>query len=563
MSIEVTVVRDADQLTAIEAQWRTLARNSGSELFRGPAWLIPWWHAYQRALGAELHVVCGRVDGELVLLAPLYRRTTKVALLELAELRLMGDAGPRPPALDILAAPGWEDRAGAALARALIDEAERWDLIDLEPLADPSRVRAHMISRFTPAGFHAESSTSAGGVHQMALAMDVETTDAGGTVTSYSDDLAQLRKGLSALRRLSRLEWAERDEVSPLADPEAEALLDESVVRLHAEGKVRVARLDDDSGEAIAAALIVDDGDRAVVLAMAVDPMAKSRHAAARVLHAEAMAARRRGQVSLDVVDGATEHRLPTFPTSHRAPIALKVWSKTNTAQISRTYQSVAKRARRARETPGAAAAQARAAWTRIRSAAANVAHYDRFCLYRGQLWTRGIEASADVALEMFDEPAFEKKEPAQRTELLEQLSLDEAVLRSRFQRGDRAVLASLAGRPAGIAFCARGPVEAPELGRVLQLSKYDAYIHSVYVAAAARGRSVAPAMLEFLTKELRATDAYRSWALIAADNQASLRAFQKAAFTPVCDVIHARMATVDRLIVRPPDPEAQELLGL
>jgi GNAT superfamily N-acetyltransferase len=563
MSIEVTVVRDADQLTAIEAQWRALARSSGSELFRGPAWLIPWWHAYQRALGAELHVVCGRVDGELVLLAPFYLRTTKVALLELSELRLMGDAGPRPPALDILAAPGWEDRAGAALARALIDEAERWDVLDLEPLADPSRVRAHMVSRFTPAGFHAESATSAGGVHQMALAMDVETTDVGGTVASYSDDLAQLRKGLSALRRLSRLEWAERDEVSPLADPEAEALLDESVVRLHAEGKVRVARLDDDSGEAIAAALVVDDGDRAVVLAMAVDPMAKSRNAAARVLHAEAMAARRRGQVSLDVVDGATEHRLPTFPTSHRAPIALKVWSKTNTAQLSRTYQSVAKRARRARETPGVAAAQARAAWTRIRSAASHVAHYDRFCLYRGQLWTRGIEASADVALEMFDEAAFDKKEPAQRTELLEQLALDEAVLRSRFQRGDRAVLASLAGRPAGIAFCARGPVEAPELGRVLQLSKYDAYIHSVYVAAGARGRSVAPAMLEFLTKELRATDAYRSWALIAADNQASLRAFQKAAFTPVCDVIHARMATVDRLIVRPPDPEAQELLGL
>ncbi|MBK7538477.1 MAG: hypothetical protein IPI49_24545 [Myxococcales bacterium] len=73
----------------------------------------------------------------------------------------------------------------------------------------------------------------------------------------------------------------------------------------------------------------------------------------------------------------------------------------------------------------------------------------------------------------------------------------------------------------------------------------------------------MAPAMLEFLTKELRATDAYRSWALIAADNQASLRAFQKAAFTPVCDVIHAKMATMDRLIVRPPDPEAQELLGL
>ncbi|MEZ4362267.1 MAG: GNAT family N-acetyltransferase [Kofleriaceae bacterium] len=563
MSIEVTIVRDAEQLVAIEAPWRALAKSAGSELFSGPAWLVPWWHAYRRALGAELHVLCGRADGELILLAPLYRRTSKVALLEMSELRLMGDAGPRPPALDILAAPGWEDRAGATLARALIDQAEHWDVIDLEPLADPSRVRANMVSRFVPAGFQVESALSAGGTHHMALAIDVEHTDGGGTITTYSEDLGQLRKGLSALRRLSRLEWAERDELSPLADQEAEALLEEVVARLHAEGKARVARLDDDSGEAIATALIVDDGDRAVVLAMGVDPMAKSKTAAARLLHAEAMAARRRGQVSLDVVDGPTEHRLPAFPTSRRAPIALKVWSKSNTAQLGRTYKSVAKQARRARDTPVAAAAQARAAWTRIRSAAAHVAHYDRFCLYRGQLWTRGLEAAADVTLAMFDEKDLDAMDPTLRAELFLQLALDEVVLRSRFRRGDRAVLASIEARPAGIAFCARGPVEAPELGRVLRLSKYDAYIHSVYVAAGARGRSVAPAMLEFLTRELRATDAYRSWALIAADNQASLRAFQKASFTPVCDVIHARMATVDRLILRPPDPEAEELLGL
>src|SRR5262249_16128314 len=101
------------------------------------------------------------------------------------------------------------------------------------------------------------------------------------------------------------------------------------------------------------------------------------------------------------------------------------------------------------------------------------------------------------------------------------------------------------------------------ELGRILRMQKYDAYIHSVYVAPAARGRAVAPVMLEQITKELRATDAYRSWALIEAHNQASIRAFLKASFTSVCDVIHAKMATVDRVVCRPPDPEAQELLGL
>ena len=79
-----------------------------------------------------------------------------------------------------------------------------------------------------------------------------------------------------------------------------------------------------------------------------------------------------------------------------------------------------------------------------------------------------------------------------------------------------------------------------------------------VVVGAGIHGLSTA----YHLAKELRATDAYRSWALISADNQASLRAFQKASFTPVCDVIHAKMANVDRVVCRPPDPEAQELLG-
>jgi GNAT superfamily N-acetyltransferase len=239
------------------------------------------------------------------------------------------------------------------------------------------------------------------------------------------------------------------------------------------------------------------------------------------------------------------------------------VWGLSTTASVGRTLSSVTRRARRARETPAVAAAQARAAWTRIRSAAASVAQYDRFCLYRGQLWTRGIVPVAGLELAGFSEADYDKLDDARRAELLEQLAIEETTARRQWQRGDQAVLAVLGIRPAGIAWAARGPIEAPELGRELRMAKYDAYIHSVFVAPAARGRAVAPVMLEHLTRDLRATDAYRSWALIAADNHASLRAFQKASFTPVCDVIHAKMATVDRVVCRPPDPEAQELLGL
>ncbi|MGE0401972.1 MAG: GNAT family N-acetyltransferase, partial [Kofleriaceae bacterium] len=361
--------------------------------------------------------------------------------------------------------------------------------------------------------------------------------------------------------RLSRLEWSERDEHSPLADAEATALLEEVALELGKQGRVRLARLDDAQGEACAAALIVDDGDRAVVLAMAVDPIAP--RASARLLHAEALAARSRGCIALDVVTGAAEYALPSLPTSKQPALAVRIWGQSTTASVGRTVTSVARRARRARETPSVAAAQARAAWTRIRSAAKGVAQYDRFCLYRGQLWTRGIEPPPGLELRTFTEADYDKLDDGQRADLSEQLSFDEATARKQWQRGDQAVLASLGIRPAGIAWAARGPIDAPELGRSLKMSKYDAYIHSVFVAPAARGRNVGPVMLEQLTKQLRATDTYRSWALIAADNQASIRAFQKASFTPVCDVIHAKMATVDRLVLRPPDPEARELLGL
>lgn len=574
MAVDVSVVRDIAALRAIETEWRALAAAGNGALFRGPDWLIPWWHAYHATLNAELYVLVGRaIDndlsgvtrGDIVCIAPFYRRTVKVALLDTRELRMIGDAGPRPPALDLLARAGWEDRAGTALAKKLIDDAATWDLIDLEPLSDPSRVRAQLVQRIAPLGYTVESSPSAGGATRIALAFaPADANDISRVTTlsmTYGDDVAALRKGVSALRRLSRLEWADRDEPSPLADPEAEGLLEHVAIELGKQGRIRLARIDDGQGEATAVALVVDEGDRAVVLAMAVDPQAG--RAASRLLHAEALAARQRGCVALDVVQGAVDYALPSLPSSKQPVLSVRVWGHSTTASVGRTLSSVTRRARRARETPAVAAAQARAAWTRIRSAAASVAQYDRYCLYRGQLWTRGIEPVAGLELAKFTEADYELLDDSRRTDLVEQLAFDEAAARVQWRRGDQAVLAALGVRPAGIAWAARGPIEAVELGRMLKLSKYDAYIHSVYVAPAARGRAVAPVMLEQLAKDLRATDAYRSWALIASDNHASLRAFQKASFTPVCDVIHAKMATVDRVVCRPPDPEAQDLLGL
>jgi GNAT superfamily N-acetyltransferase len=568
MTVDVQVVRELSALRAIEPEWRALAAAGGpGSLFRGPDWLVPWWHAYHQVLGAELHVMIGREDGELVCLAPFYARTVKLAMLDVRELRMLGDAGPRPPALDILCRPGAEERAGAAVSRALVEDAERWDVIDLAPLADPSRVRANLVSRLAAAGMQVESTPAAGGARRVALGIghsgDTLPPPMDGMASAYTTEPAALRKGLAALRRLSRLEWAEREETSPLADAESAQLLEEVAVALAPGGRSRLARLDDGTGEAIAAALVLDDGDRAVVLAMALDPRWIGKGAAPRLLASEAQAAAMRGRVALDIVTGAMDYQLPPMPVSKQNALAVRVWAPTKTASVTRTARNVARGARAAVEAPAVAAAQARAAWAKIRGAASNVAHYQRMHLYRGQLWTRGIQAPPGLELSVFGLADFDAQSDAGRADLLEQLELEEAAARRTWQRGDLSVLARLAGRAAGIAWAARGPVEVPELGRTLRMTKYEAYIHDVFVAPAARGRSVAPVMLEQLARVLREHDVFRAWALIGSDNVASVRAFQKANFTPVSDIIRAHVANLDRLIVRPPDPEARELLGV
>jgi GNAT superfamily N-acetyltransferase len=232
-------------------------------------------------------------------------------------------------------------------------------------------------------------------------------------------------------------------------------------------------------------------------------------------------------------------------------------------AALARTYGAVARRVQAARTAPGAAAAGARAAWTRIRTAAAHVADYQRLHLYRGELWTRGIRLPKGLALASFSEEEFNRHSLSEREDIIETLELDDDYCRKKWRRGDLVVLARLNGRPAGISWCARGVVEVPELDRTLILAPTEAYIHDVFVAPQARGRSVAPAMLEFVAMELRQRDFYRSWALIDSDNVASVRAFEKAAYAAVADVIYTRMGNVDRLAVRPPDPEAKKLLGL
>ncbi len=563
MPISIEVVDDPRRLESIGAEWTELARASGEgAYFRGPGWIVPWFRHFGPALEATLHVVAAWDGARLVGLALLYERTAKLGPgVRAREVRLLGDAGPRPPSLDLLATPGYEERFAAALVEHL-NGTGAWDVIDLAPMRDPSRARAFIAEKLDASGRKVDTQ-DAGSTMVLALSSAAVSTesmpapDPRATLAGAAD----LDKTLVALRRLSRLEWAHRDESSPLADAESARFIREVATELGARGLARLARLDDEVGEVVAVALIVDDPPRAVCVALAGDP--EARTATGRLLAAEARAAAKRGMRALDVVMGATEVDAPPLPVSLRRSLRLRAFNTTAAGTLARTYASLRRRAEAAREAPGTAAAGARAAWTKIREAASSVAAYERLHLYRGQLWTRGVVSPDGLEVAEIGEAGFDALPPADRATFLERLELDEAYCREKWRRGDVTVVARMHGRPAGIAWCARTAIPVAEIGREVRPGPSECYIHDVFVSPDARGRNVAPAMLEDLARRLRQRDVYRAWALIEPSNVASTRAFEKAAYAAVADVIYARMAVVDKIVVRPPDPEAKRLLGL
>ncbi|HWM84901.1 MAG TPA: hypothetical protein VNO33_03660, partial [Kofleriaceae bacterium] len=159
MSLELRTITGLAGLKEVAEPWRELTGRSagGPSIFRTPSWLMPWWHAYQRGLGAELRVVAGFAEDRLVALAPFYIRVGRRGpRLKLKEIRLLGDAGPRPPALDLLVEPAFEEEFGSKLAAELTATAAEWDVIDLQPLQEPSRARAFMTNGLSTAGFTCE-----------------------------------------------------------------------------------------------------------------------------------------------------------------------------------------------------------------------------------------------------------------------------------------------------------------------------------------------------------------------------------------------------------------------
>src|SRR5688572_5508785 len=155
MALSIELVVEPRRLESLQAEWSELARAGGDgALFRGPGWLLPWFTHFGPAMEAQLHVIAAWDGARLAGLAPFYERTARMGPgVKSRELRLLGDAGARPPALDLLVAAGAEERFAAGVVEHLIAaSAEPWDVIDLAPLRDPSRARAYLAEKLDAGG---------------------------------------------------------------------------------------------------------------------------------------------------------------------------------------------------------------------------------------------------------------------------------------------------------------------------------------------------------------------------------------------------------------------------
>jgi ribosomal protein S18 acetylase RimI-like enzyme len=621
MALRCDVLHDGAELDRLAPEWDALSTETGAGLFLSYRWIAAWWRAFRGvdelwlALARERDPAMG--DERLRAIWPLVLRAPRSGPLKLGELRLLGDLGGTQRSL--LAPEAELEPIVDALVERMAGEAGGWDLLEV-----PMRGRATELCTRAFAR-HGRKAVVTDVVGRPALELParaawddfVRARRPGGRAMARAEFSVEsdVRRGLEELMRLCRKEWASHKEPNPAADPQAVAFLDEIVPPLAREGQARIGLVRVD-GVAVAGDLVVRSRESSVQLLLGVDP----EHAAAGALTELAVGTARQAvfegarRLAFALGAAADENARPGAPSPTllgavaRRGQRLRVWNGTALGRLHRGVVSIREALRPtgvAGPSAGAPATGPEAAaaaiatrggsgaatgarsesapepgrWDRLRErvrdglrerapevvqrAVARVASYVTLHLYRGELFTRDVIEPPELSLRLFTRADFEAMDPAERDLLVGRLELVPAYCRQKWDRGDMVVLATVAGRPAGIVWCARTPVYVPDIAREVRPQSGECYIHDVYVHPAERGRQVAPAMLDFLARELRSRDVYRAWALIERSNTASTRAFEKAAYAAVADVIYAKMGLASRISVRPPDPEAKSLLGL
>jgi len=539
----------------------------GAGLFLSHDWLTSWWRAYHGV--DQLWVMAVREGERLVGGLPLSLSPPRSGQLKVSELRMIGDLGGTQQSL--LCSDADLDLVCRALAGRLRDT-RGWDVLDL-PVR--GRLAERLEAAFIEAGLKARRTEVAGrAALELPMVTDWEefarprraTRTLPGAQFVVERDA---RVGLEELLRVCKKEWAAREEAGPAADVQTVAFLSDVAPRLCAAGQARFGLLRSDGGRVVAADFVVRQKDGYVQLLRGVDPeVGALAELGLWTTHAAVVDVGRRfafatsAHPESEIDDDEPQRLRATIRKGQR----LRAWSGTTRSRLHRGVSSLS----------GVVKSMDQVLLDQLRGkapdvvarAVAKVASYTTLHLYRGELFTRDVVSTPDLLLSLLSQDTFLAMSDAAREELLARLELSAPYCAQKWERRDLVVLAEIVDgtgrrRAAGIVWCARAPVYVPDIAREVKPLAGECYIHDVFVHPDQRGRQITPAMLDFLARELRGRDIYRAWALIERSNTPSTRAFEKAAYAAVADVVYARVGLSSRLMVRPPDPEARAFLGV
>ena len=565
--MHVEIVTSRERLASLGPAWAHLAGCAGASLFSSHGFLSSWWKAFGGV--DELRVLCVFRGEELVAVWPLRLRATRTAAFGARTVSPLGDL--RAQERSIVCLPGVEPLAAAAMLSRLL-ELRDWDLLDVPADGDLALEGMARVAEQLGFALHLQPSPARAildlpsfGTPAWDELVRAKRPLRGVAGAAYAPAELEVAYAVDELHRLLRREWAERDQASPVLDPALLAFLKDVLPGMTARKEAHVGLVALAGVGAIAADVVVVDGNRDVQLLRGTEPDHAPAGASDQLCWASIELAGRRGATRFELADEDASMR-----TGRVSNDRLQIWNGTAVGRLFRGVAALRGKGRAVGVGSGGpnriGRMIERIVEARPESAqklVAKLGNYKTYHLYRGELFTSEVEASPSLRLSIVDLRAYDALSVSDREALVSRLELPYAYTTEKWRRGDIAVIAHVDDRPAGIAWCARAPVFVPDIGKQIRPLPGECYIHEVFVHPDERGRKIAPAMLEHLARNLRAKDVYRAWALIERTNSASVRAFERADYVAVADVIYVQMGLGSHLFVRPPDPEARALLGL
>jgi CelD/BcsL family acetyltransferase involved in cellulose biosynthesis len=144
-NLTLSVHESLESLELLRPEWDTLlGEYPYSTIFSTYEWLVPWWRAFG---GKERLMVLAFRDAAsaLVGLAPMALTTRGAFPAPLRSLRLMGDGSHDSDNLDLPVRPGWETAFSQALLGWMQQNAELWDVCELNTLPSHSALGGKLL----------------------------------------------------------------------------------------------------------------------------------------------------------------------------------------------------------------------------------------------------------------------------------------------------------------------------------------------------------------------------------------------------------------------------------